>query len=558
MARARLILFAVPALLLAARPVSAQRALGIGDDASTLPAGMLRLTIGALWDRANERYDASGRLRPLGANASTTSWNGLYDARLMSANPLVRSLSGLTNFDASLGALAIGRRDASADDAFGVELGVLSRITVGVRARVASHVIEPDLVLNPGLVEGTMGFNPAWAFPGASGRNTLIVTQFDSAVAQTSRRIAQCQATPAAAGCAGIVANVAGAQALVSSATGFAAALNALYGGRTNAVGLPFVPRYGSAAHAAIEQRMLGYRDQFVALGNTTIGTQGPAGAALFSPADLATMLKDSVYGYLLRPLRTVHAYGPGELSVHVKARLFQTVGVDTASIRGFAMRQAAGVTLRLNGGSSPARDELFAPVTGDAGRGFVAQSFTDLFYGNRCSATVVLGIDQSQTQAFAMRIPPAGTPAVGGVPFPLVMADREVGVTRSPGSRLDVSVTPRVALTRSIWLGANWSMSRQAADTWRVSSSAASDIAVNGTMQDDANAWAAGSDWSAQQLAVGGTYSTTDAARHGRTKKAFDVTYEHLQTLAGRGTRVPHLTRDVVTVRWYPRAWGR
>ena len=77
----RLAALAALALLVAPRAMQAQRALGIGDDASTLSAGVLRITAGVLWDRANERYDADGKLRALGAASSTMSWNGRYDAR---------------------------------------------------------------------------------------------------------------------------------------------------------------------------------------------------------------------------------------------------------------------------------------------------------------------------------------------------------------------------------------------------------------------------------------------------------------------------------------------
>ncbi len=546
------------ALLVTAQPLAAQRALGLGDDAATLPKGTLRVSAGLQWDRSNERYDAEGKLRALGASASTASWNGQYNGSLAAAASVVSSLSGVAAFDPSLGVLTVQRRDASADNVIGVEVGVLPRLTVGARVRAASHAIEPRVILNAGRIEGTMGFNPAWANTVARDRNAQLLAQFDSAVAQTARRISQCQAAPATTGCAPIVANVAGAQSLVSSAASFATALNQLYGGRPNAGGMPFIPLSNGAAQQAINQRVLGYRDQFLSLGNGAIGTTGPAGAALFSPADLATLLSDSLYGYRLRPLRTVHAYGLGEFALHAKFRVFENVGHDTASIRGFALRQAMGASLRLSGGSTPDADEVFAPVTGDAGAGFAIRSFTDLFYGNRWSATIVVALDQSQSQEFAMRIPQANSPTVGGLPFPFITADRETQLTRSPGSRLDLSVTPRVALTRNIWLGATWTLARQAADSWRASSPSPPGQVVPAILLGDADAWASGTDWSEQRLALGGTYSTVEGARAGRARTAFDVTYEHQQSIAGRSWRASYLTRDVVTVRWYRQLWGR
>ena len=73
--RASLALPALLALLVSAQPLAAQRALGLGDDAATLPTGTLRVGAGLQWDRANERYDADGKLRALGAGASASSLN---------------------------------------------------------------------------------------------------------------------------------------------------------------------------------------------------------------------------------------------------------------------------------------------------------------------------------------------------------------------------------------------------------------------------------------------------------------------------------------------------
>lgn len=550
-----LTLVAATALCLAT-PAAAQRVLGPWDDASTLRAGTLRLTLGALWERANERYDADGKLHALGAPASPASWNGAYDARLMAANPLVASLSGIGTFDASLGSLTIGRRDESTDAPLGLEVGVLSRLTLGARVRVVSHSVESGLVINPGRAEGTMGFNPAWIMSGsgAHDRDALIVAQFDSATAQTSRQLAKCQASPATAGCAPLLGNVSGVQALVANATAFANALNQLYGGRRNAVGLPFVPVSNTTTHLAIEQRIQGYRDQFALYGNSQIGTQGPAGAALFASNDVERLLTDSLFGYRLRPLRNVHAYGLADAAVTAKARLFDNTGPDSSAIHGFAVRQSAGFTLRLGGANAPAADEVFPAVAGDIGGGMTVQSFTDLFYGTRLAASVSISYSNYAAEEFAMRLPSAAAPAVGGVAFPILGADREVTLSRTPGTRLDVGIMPRLAVTKSIWLGAAWMYSQQAADTWRIAATPA-----GGTAQAaDATTWAAGTDMVQHRFGLGGIYSTEAAYRAGRSPFHVDITYEYQQVTTGTGVRVSKLTRDVVSLRWYPRIWGR
>ncbi len=545
---------AAAALIALASPAAAQRVLGPWDDASTLRAGTMRLAVGALWDRANERYDADGKLHALGASASPSVWNGAYDARLMAANPLVASLSGIGAFDASLGQLRIGRRDASVDEPITLEVGLLSRLTIGARVRVVSHAIETGVTINPSRTEGTMGFNPAWLVAGARTSNAVLVSQVDSAAAQTARRLTLCQASPSTSGCSPLLANVAGVQSLVANASSFANALNQLYGGRGGAVGLPFVPVANTTAHLAIQQRILGLRDQFAGYGNAAIGTQGPAGAAPFAESDVQRLLTDSLYGYRLRPLRAVHAYGLADAAITAKARLFDNTGNDTAAIRGFAIRQSAGLAVRLGGADAPPADEVFAPVAGSVGGGLTIQSFSDLFWRSRLAATVIVGYSQMADERFAMRLPAAGAPAVGGVAFPLLRADREVTLSRTPGARVDASIVPRFALTPGIWLGASWSYSQQAADSWRIAASPAGSAAVDG----DAQAWVAATDWTEHRFGLGGTYSTAPAVRAGRARHLFDVSYEFLQTTTGRGWRVRKLTRDVVTVRWYPSLWGR
>jgi len=554
MSRIRLLTLSAFAVLGLAAPAAAQRVLGPWDDASTLRAGTLRLSFGMLWDRANERYDANGKLYTLGAAASPASWNGAYDARLMAANPLVASLSGIGAFDASLGTLAVGRRDGSTDVPLALEVGVLSRLTLGASVRIVSHSIETGVVINPARIEGTMGFNPAWFTSGAHDRNALIVSQFDSATAQTTRRLAQCQAAPAGAGCSSLLGNISGVQALVANASAFATRLNQLYGGRPNAVGLPFVPVSNTTAQLAIDQRIQGYRDQFAAYGNSQIGTQGPAGATRFASNDVTRLLTDSLYGYGLRPLRNVHAYGLANASVTAKARLFDNTGADTAAIRGFKLRQSAGIALRLGGAKAPAADEVFAPVAGDIGGGLTAQSFTDLFYGTRLAASINVAFSNYGAEEFAMRLPAADAPAVGGVAFPFLRADRQVNLSRTPGTRLDLSIMPRFSLTPSIWLGAAWTYSQQAADSWSIVSTPDGGSALAG----DATTWAAGTNWTEHRLGLGGTYSTAAAYRAGKSKYNFDVSYEYQQTTTGTGVRVAKLTRDVVSVRWYPTVWGR
>lgn len=542
--RLRLATLAGALILLRPTPVAAQRVLGPWGDASTLRAGQLRLTVGTLWDRANERYDAQGALHPLGASA--TAWDGTFDARLAAAQPLVATLAGQASFAPSLGTLVLGRRDASADGKFDLAVGVTSRLTVGGEIRVINHGIEPGLTINPSGTGATMGLNPAWYTADARARNALVVSQFDSATTQLARRLSQCQGTPALPGCSTVLAGAANIQSLIAGAGSFATALNQLYGGRGASVGLPFVPVLNTAAQRAIAQRLLGYRDQFLQYGNAAIGTDAPVASGIMAPGDFTRLLTDSLYGYRLRPLRPVHAYGLAGAAAHATLRLFDNTGTDTTIISGFKIRQSVGAQVRFGGATTPPTDEVFAPNAGDVAGGVTAQSFTDFFYGRKYAATIIASWSQYAGADYVMRIPSVTSPAVGGVAWPLQMAAREVALTRTPSPRIDLTVAPRLAVGRDLWVGAAWTYRRQDAETWAVRG------AAGGVTAADATSWAAGTDWSAHELSLGGTYSTLRAVRQGRATVAFDVSYEHHQVLTGTGSSVAKLTRDAVTFRWY------
>ena len=91
-----------------ARGVGAQGPRGAGPDARPLPAGTLRISAGATWDRTPEEYVGSGAgsLRGLGWRFSMDSLASAALPTLGTVESLARTASGVPTLRASLGTLA--------------------------------------------------------------------------------------------------------------------------------------------------------------------------------------------------------------------------------------------------------------------------------------------------------------------------------------------------------------------------------------------------------------------------------------------------------------------
>src|SRR4051812_12146435 len=98
-------------------PASAQRVLGVGDDALVLPAGVFRLRTIGQWTWFNERYgmDTPGRpngaLEPLGVDFTLDTIGTRQFPNLASLQTGLQSLTGNPNWNATLGNTVVNLRD---------------------------------------------------------------------------------------------------------------------------------------------------------------------------------------------------------------------------------------------------------------------------------------------------------------------------------------------------------------------------------------------------------------------------------------------------------------
>lgn len=266
--------------LCAATVAGAQSAFPHTEDASTPPKGMLRFKAATLWTRYDARFASSGT-RTLGAQFTADSLGSAQFPTLSPIETRVASASGGA-FSFSLGH---SRVDAVAREEvvpITLEYGVTSRLAVGVMMPIVRRRVMTQFRLDTvGGFVANAGPNPHRLGGSAFNNNGALQVQFSGAISQLQTRLTNCQANPGAAGCPALLGRQAEAQALIASATTYAADVAAIYGSPSNQ-GSAFVPLVTSPAQAAIAARVPAFNAQFQDLLGTTTNllTQTPQGAA--------------------------------------------------------------------------------------------------------------------------------------------------------------------------------------------------------------------------------------------------------------------------------------
>jgi len=170
-------------------PILAQAVLGPGDDASLARRGALRVTLLSRWTRFDEQYvgagpgRADGSLTALGAPFTLDSIGVAQFENLGPVQTSVRTLAGMPDFSASLGASLARVRDHAIATPVAVELGLTRRITVGVTVPFLTATSSLDLRVNPGgLLKETVDTTDLFLDEG------VILTEVDRFDQQTVHR----------------------------------------------------------------------------------------------------------------------------------------------------------------------------------------------------------------------------------------------------------------------------------------------------------------------------------------------------------------------------------
>jgi hypothetical protein len=547
-------------LCLAATPelLRAQAVLGVGDDALTLPAGVFRLRFLTQWTRFAERYGLNtpgrknGALEPLGVDFNLDTVGLTQFENLAPLQSGIRTLTGMTDFTASLGKTAVKVRDNIVATPVAMEFGITSRLSMAVMVPFVTSTSDVDFRVNPTGYEATIGFNPTLLGMSAISANAALLSQFDQAALQLNQQLAACAANPASAGCAALNANAANARTLIANSTAFASGLSQVYGGRNGSPGSPFVPLFGTAAQKAIEARIAGFRALYGAFGNASISGSGPLAAqAPLTVRDAQRVLTDSAFGIRAQPLATTVTRGIGDIEMGLKLNLFDTFGRSTVarlSPKGFNWRQSIGGVYRLGTGKLDAPNNFTDLGTGDHQNDVEIRSYTDLLYGSHFWLSLVARYNVQMADTRVMRITDAPNRE-------LAPAYRQQSVTRDLGDVFDVEINPRWVLNDYIAVAGHYYYRRKFSDrytgTFNVSNLNGQAVTLDASTLD--------LETEAREHRFGGgvSYSTLAAFEKGKAGLPLEITLFHYETTAGSGGNTPKLVSDQIQIRFYTRLFG-
>ncbi|HET9455441.1 MAG TPA: hypothetical protein VFO66_14250 [Gemmatimonadaceae bacterium] len=486
---------AIALLLLAGSQAAAQSGLGHLEDATVVPRGLFRLRAITVWSRFDSRFTATGE-EPLGAPFTSSALGRSQIAALGTIDSLVSSAAAQP-FSLSLGQSRLDARGRHEIVPIGVEYGLTRRLTVGVMVPVVRKRVAVQLRLDS--TGANVGPNLHRTAAGAATTNTLVQTQFTDAATQLQNRLASCNANPAGAGCAALLARQSDALALIAASQSFASSVGSLYGTSTGN-GQAFVPTAGSPAQTEIALRVAAFNAQYRDLleSGSDLITAVPVGAG--GPAGLA-QLQD----YLTNELggdsiATEERSGIGNVEVGVKALLIDRPRTETSA---FAMRITANLLARIATSSQQSPSPIADLRLDDGRHGVDGRLALDLLAG-RVGLLSVAGFAVSTSSEPVILNETAGA-----------------RIQRSPDDHvLTVHVAPRVHLSSLFAIHAAYSMH-------------------------------SGNTSGAAQLIGGGvSYSTLPDFGAGRSLP-MEMRYTHLESLSGP-LGEPKYQRDQLELRIY------
>ena len=549
-------------------PASAQRVLGVGDDALVLPSGVFRFRILGQWTWFNERYgkDTPGRpngaLEPLGIDFTLDTIGVKQFPNLAALQVGIQSLTGNPTWYATLGNTVVNLRDHVVAFPFVFEAGLSKRFSVGLQIPYVHTQSSAFFNVNTAGTNGNLGFNPGLAVAAATTQNTTLYTQFITAAATLEGSLAACQANPAASpSCPALLQNQAAAQSLITNSRLFAGGAVGPVGGPFNSRGgvyitSPFVPIVGTDAQLAIEARVAAFRalyTQFLGAGNP-ITLSGPfAAQTRLSLRDAQTILTDPRFGIVSDPLQSVGRSHIGDIDIGGKFSVFDTFGGSTEarmSPKGLNFRTAVGGVLRLPTGQIESADNFIDIGTGRGALALEGRWFTDILVGGHFWESFILRYNKPFADEEEMRI----------IDLPneeLAPLYRRQTVHRQLGSAFEFETAPRIVVNDFLAVSA-WYMYRHKQQdnytgtfTIPAATTGFADITL------DASTLNLETEQREHRFGGGISFSNLYAFDQGKAKIPFEVTYLHWQTMAGSGGNQPKFFTDQIQLRLYARIFG-
>ncbi len=531
---------ALAALLLAVAPMGARAQLQLThtEDAAPIPAGMLRFRMTTGWSRIDERFTANG-VRTLTDEISTDS---LGPRQLPRLTVVEQGLKTLANDGGTR--LTLGRLNAQSDirtvtTPIALELGLTRRLSVGVMVPIIQTRRSMHVTVNGDSTRrANVGFIPARTRGSAAGTNAALYAALRSAADSLGQLIANCPKSPNAPGCSSVNADVSGAAAARTQAQAFADAVRAALG--IDSTRTLLAPRTGSALATAIETQRaatVSRVQQYLGPGAATSSHVFTADAD-FSYIDLqgrgsAPGLLQSTLGGGLDSLQTVNRLVIGGATFAARVLVFDNFQYDTLPRHGLHARMAVGGEYRYETtrGDSAKQIGSVSPIIGS---GVGVSSALDVTTG-RLAATLAARYDKPLART--VDSPLLGNPE-SYFPVPIFGA-----VTMTPGAVVTLDVTPRFLLGEWFALDGLYGIERTGAATYVLPGTATCDgCGVTAFAPNTATR-------TAQRAGFGVRYSTVDSYLRGTTRTPIEVSFTHLETIAG-DPGVAKINRDQVAVR--------
>lgn len=543
-------------LLGAALPLqrgAAQRVMGPGPDAYTLPRGALRVTLAGDHGIDRDRWN-DGNLETLGAAFTTQEFGPTHSAALLALTMGYGAL-GVHGVTPSLGSVRLDLRQRAFTTRFGFEYGLFDWLTVGVDLPYVRTRSEAALRLRGDSGIATAGVNPIYYGSGVAASNAATINAYTQAATALTTRRNDCVANAGShAECPDILAELTSVDQLIALTNVFATNLAATYGIGGASRGLPFLPMAGSEAELVLLDRVDSLRLAYTRYGVsqiTPITTLPLAAQSALTAAQLAAMVDTGFGGfggYGARPMTRTARQELGDIDLNARVRLYDRSGTHAAdSTPGLAIRQSVGLTVRLGSGYPDLAYNFIDLGTGSGLNAVAVRSLTDLLFTDRFAATLTVGWAQAFPHTRTLRVP-----SVEGIGWLESFRERDVEIR--PAGVFELGVAPRWRINDYLAVGAEWRYRAKGQDAHVVPGFLTPLAPLGGAITLSGQALDAASDYSEHRVAWTLNYSTLTAARGDRVRLPFEVGFTHEQSLSSARGVVPRTWTDRLQIRYYAR----
>lgn len=480
-----------------------------------VPAGAARLELDGAFEIWDHEF-VDGEQRPVGARFTTSSLGSAFIPSLSTTDVLIRSITGISDYSISLGALT---GDVSSDRGtamFGAAIGLTRWLTVFGRIPYVRSRVQ--MTLDFDAETGDAGVTPD-----ALQQNGFF-QEFDNAINTLGARIA-----------AGVYDGNPSQRALADAtlASGTALRDNLFLLLADPGAASPFVPVTTSTAGGAITQ-------QVTTLQGTLSGSLGVTGFSATPVLPTIAATSAEVQAYLTSPggagLRI------GESLVAFRGDAEAGVGItlvdgwDRGTKRG-GFRAAVEGLVRFPTGSPPRANQVLAIGSGDGQTDVELRGTVDVGSG-AIGARLEAGYNRQLGADFVERVASPLEVFAG--------LDRLANVHRDPGDVATLGIRPFVRLARTFAIIGQLELQSRTLDEVTYVSEADSIPGV------DPGVLAEGSDGKATYAGIGITYSNPGARNAGGSGLPVDAGWTYERVLSSSRGIVPDVHRVRARLRVY------